>query len=385
MPRRILLANVRLDGRSGTETHLCDHALEFLRRGHQVMVYSPRLGAIAQEMSAAGAEVQADLTKFSAPPDVVLGNHHQQTIQALLRFPDTPGVLMCHDATNVNARVPVFPRILRHLAVDWNCRERVMRETGLPAADIPVVPNTVNARLFLPRSPLPSRASRALVFSNYARPTNYVPVLRAACRRTGLQLGFAGSGMGKRSAAPATILGNYDIVFGKARCALEALAVGCHVVLCDERGLGPAITLENFEELRRWNFGARILTGKITPEGVAERIAAYNPAVSAQLRDRVRSEATLDHSAAALLAIQEETIAAFQRGPQPDRESEIVALAGYLDALGKDFVRMEDDMENRFEGRMTLPHSISNFIRKRTFLHSMARRLRHVFKDQADA
>ena len=347
MPRRILLANVCLDGRSGTETHLCDHAIEFLRRGHHVMVYSPRLGAIAQAMSAAGAEVQADLTKFSAPPEVVQGNHHQQTIQALLRFPDAPGVLMCHDATHVNARLAVFPRILRYIAVDWNCRERVMRETGLPAADIPVVPNTVNARLFLPRSPLPSRASRALVFSHYAHLTNYVPVLRAACRRTALQLGFAGSGMGALSASPATILGDYDIVFGKARCALEALAVGCHVVLCDERGLGPAITLENFAELRRWNFGARILTGKITPEGVAERIAAYNPAVSARLRDRVCSEATLDHSVDALLAIHEETISAFQHGPRPARENEIAALAGYLDALGKDFVRTEDNWENR--------------------------------------
>jgi hypothetical protein len=147
--RRILLANIRLDGRTGSETHLRDHALGFLQRGHHVMVYAPRLGAIAQEMADAGAEVHAELTKFSAPPDVVQGNNHLQTIQALLHFQDVPGVFLCHDATHWSARPTVFPRIMRYLAVDWNCRERVMRETGLAAADVSVVPNTVNTRRFL--------------------------------------------------------------------------------------------------------------------------------------------------------------------------------------------------------------------------------------------
>ena len=44
------------------------------------MVYSPRLGAIAQAMSAAGAEVQADLTKFSAPPEVVRRLHTELAV-----------------------------------------------------------------------------------------------------------------------------------------------------------------------------------------------------------------------------------------------------------------------------------------------------------------
>ena len=39
-----------------------------------------------------------------------------------------------------------------------------------------------------------------------------------------------------------TLTGDYDLVFAKARCALEAMAVGAAVVLCDTHGLGPMVT-----------------------------------------------------------------------------------------------------------------------------------------------
>lgn len=53
------------------------------------------------------------------------------------------------------------------------------------------------------------------------------------------------------------MLGGYDLVFAKARCALEAMAVGCAVVLCDVGGLGPLVTRAQVQHLRRWNFGRR--------------------------------------------------------------------------------------------------------------------------------
>lgn len=344
------------------------------------MAYAPRLGTIAQEMTDAGVEVHADLANFSGPPDIIQGNNHLQTIQALLHFPNTPGVFICHDATHWSARPTVFPRIMRHLAVDWNCRERVMRETGLTIAQISVVPNTVNTHRFASRKPLPARPARALVFSNYARPTGYVPTLRSACRRAGLELAFAGSGMGMPAEFPERILGNYDVVFGKARCALEAIAVGCHVVLCDERGLGPTITLENFDELRRWNFGARILTDKITPEAVVERIAAYDPAISAALRDRVRNECALKNSADELLAIHEETIAAFNAGGERTAAAELAALSQYLGALEKDLGRIEDEVGKFLAGRMALPRTLSDFIQKRPALRAFLQNLRNRLK-----
>ena len=52
-------------------------------------------------------------------------------------------------------------------------------------------------------------------------------------------------------AQPERVLGRYDIVFAKAKAAMEAMAVGAAVVLCDFGGVGPMVTWADFDRLRR--------------------------------------------------------------------------------------------------------------------------------------
>src|SRR5437879_2056668 len=158
-------------------------------------------------------------------------------LQALLHFPEIPGVYVCHDATNPVDTPPRFPRILRHVAVDENCKERIVR-AGVPPGQVPVIYNSVDLSRFRPRDPLPAQPTRALLFSNYAKEGTHLGPVRAACARAGLALDVIGSEVGNLSAAPETIIGQYDLVFAKARCALEAMAVGAAVILCDFRRAG---------------------------------------------------------------------------------------------------------------------------------------------------
>ena len=61
-----------------------------------------------------------------ATPDVLHCHHTDQTRALLSRFPDRPGVYVQHDA---EARIdvpPDHPRLLRYLAVDMVCRERLL-------------------------------------------------------------------------------------------------------------------------------------------------------------------------------------------------------------------------------------------------------------------
>ena len=39
----------------------------------------------------------------------------------------------------------------------------------------------------------------------------------------------------------------YDIVFAKARAAIEAMAVGAAVIVCDFDGVGPMVSTENVD------------------------------------------------------------------------------------------------------------------------------------------
>src|SRR5207253_11139176 len=95
---------------------------------------------------------------------------------------------------------------------------------------------------FARRRPLPPRPRRALIFSNRAHEYTFIPAVRSACRRRGLELDVGGAGVGRTVDNPETLLPNYDLVFAKARCALEAMAVGSAVILCDADGLGPLVT-----------------------------------------------------------------------------------------------------------------------------------------------
>jgi hypothetical protein len=113
-------------------------------------------------------------------------------------------------------------------------------------------------------------------------------------------------------------LRRYDLVFAKGRAALEALAVGCAVVLCDARGLGPMVTSAEFDDLRKWNFGMRLLIHQPSADRILAEVARYDPADVQALREKVRTNANLDDAVAQYAALYERVIASHARGDAQD-------------------------------------------------------------------
>src|SRR5206468_235790 len=137
---------------------------------------------------------------------------------------------------------------------------------------------------------------RTLVFSNYAAENTHLEPILEACRRLSLEVDTLGSGTGTASAEPERVLPNYDLVFAKARCALEAMATGCAVLLCDSSGLGPMVTRANVDELRRWNFGFRTLNQPLCAALIAEHIKQYDARDARKVSDYVRTNHGLDNA-----------------------------------------------------------------------------------------
>ena len=285
----ILVTNHALDMRAGTELYVRDLAVSLLRRGHAPVVYSPKLGAVAREIRRATIPVVDDLAAIAAAPDIIHGHHNLETMTALLHFPHTPAVFFCHGWQPWPEVPPQFPRILRYVAVDETCRDRLVREHAIPPARTRMLLNFVDLERFTPRAPLPARPQRALVFSNGAHADGYLNAVRAACAQHGLQLDVIGLRAANVAAEPELVLGQYDLVFAKARCALEALAVGAAVVLCDAAGCGPLVTTVEFERLRRQNFGVRTLQEPTHADTLAREIARYDPHDAAEVSRRVRN------------------------------------------------------------------------------------------------
>ena len=332
---RVLITNTSVAGWTGTEMYVRDLALGLLRRGHRPVVYSPRLGELARRLRAATVPVVDDLRHVAAAPDLIHGQHNLETAAAVLNFPGVPAVSFCHGWTFWVDAPPVLPRVRRYVAVDETCLDRLVCECGVPPERTRLVLNSVDLERFRPRAPLPEEPRRALVFSNYADPFTHMHAVRDACARAGVALDVVGSAAGTATDSPESKLGGYDLVFAKGRSALEALAVGAAVVLCDAAGSGPLVTAAEFERLRRLNFGIRALQSPLTAEAIAAQVARYDAADAARVSQLVRASAGLEGMLDEIISLYEEVLEEHAAEPPCDPSEELRATSAYLCWLGE--------------------------------------------------
>jgi len=325
---RILITNSAIALRSGTELYVRDLAEGLLERGHSPVVYTPRIGMLTQELRSRSVPVTDCLDTITAPPDIIHGQHNLETMTALLRFTHVPAVFVVHDNLARQDVPPRFPRILRYVAIDYTCRDRLVFEHGIPEAKVRVVLNSVSLARFQPRGPLPERPRRALIFSHAS--SAHSAAVREACTRTGLELDVIGHDSGNICPNPEEVLGQYDIVFAKARCAIEALAVGAAVVLCDFRGVGPMVTARELDDLRRLNFGHRTLRAEIHADVIAREIARYDAGDAAEVSRRIRAGASSDLMLDEMAALYAEVAEEYAAAPKADAEAELHAASSYL-------------------------------------------------------
>ena len=303
---RILITNHALRGRTGTEMYVLDVARCLQAMGHMVVAYSTDLGLVAEEIREAGIPVVNDLSKLPFQPDIIHGHHHLETMAALLCLPAVPAVFFCHGAIPWPEMAPVFPRIYRYVAVDRPCFERMVCEQGILEEKIVTQLNLADLERFQPRPPLPVKPQRALIYS--AGNASQEKIIRAACAGAGIKLETAGNRAHNATGRPEKILPRYDLVFAKARSAIESMAVGCAVIVFDGKGCGPLVTTKNFDQLRPLNFGYRVAIHAITAEFVSSQIELFDAADAAAVSQQIRSEAGMRQTVDNLVRLYREVI-----------------------------------------------------------------------------
>ncbi|HKR62012.1 MAG TPA: hypothetical protein VJS64_20155, partial [Pyrinomonadaceae bacterium] len=260
-----------------------------------------------------------------------------ETLTALLHFSAAPAINFCHSSKLWLEAPLLFPRVRRYVAVDHACRDRLVHEHGIDEKRIAVLLNFVDLERFKPRlAPLPDRPRRALIFSNYANEQTHLPCVREACQRAGIELELAGAGVGRERSNMESMLQGYELVFAKARCALEALAVGSAVILCDAGGAGPMVTSREFDQLRPLNFGIRTLRNPLHPDFVLREIERYDANDATMVSQRVRTTAGHETVIDQLIDLYHEVIEE-HRTLGEDAEAEGRAAAAYLRHLKIDF------------------------------------------------
>lgn len=323
-PLRVLITTYTLARRSGGEMHVYDLAVSLLKRGHLPVVYSTELGPIAAELQTASVPVISDYRQLGALPHVIHSNHPAETLSAFLHFPNTPLIHTCHAFVGDEAKPLQLSRIMRYVAVDDTVLDRVVAREGIDPARTQVILNWVDTERFVPGPRLPERPRRVLLFGNAVGPQGawQRPVVDF-CRQQAWRVERVGDGTRQIAEHPEELLPRYDLVFAKAKSALEAMACARAVILAGPGGLGPMVTCENFSALQRINFGLRATQQEFTPENLAAATASYSPeesrAVSRLVRRRSDISARVDEWIALYRTVCEE----FADRPPTDRLTEM--------------------------------------------------------------
>lgn len=311
-PLTVLITNMALSGRSGTEVQTRNIALELLRQGHKPVVYTPVTGPIAAELRDASISVVTDLNKIAQPIDIVHGHHLPTTLIAAARFPESPAIFVCHDFTAWHDSPPLLPSIRRYVAVDEAVYDRLTLESGIAKDKVRILLNAPDIDRFVPGAQLPRQPKRALAF---AKNQGHVAAIGEACAKRGIHLDVIGQAVGRIVDAPERLVPDYDLVFTSALSAMEVMACGRAVVVCDGRGLAGMCDVERFAAWRRLNFGLRTLRQALTPETIGAEIDRYDAAQAAEVTALLRAEGGLPAYVEQLTLLYEQVLQEHRLAP----------------------------------------------------------------------
>jgi hypothetical protein len=247
---------------------------------------------------------------------------------------------MVHEPRLWQGLAPATPQIRRYVAVDHLCRERLVSDCNLLEQAIQIIPNGVDLEKFRTRATLPDKPGRALIFTSGAPHNRHLELAGNVCRHLGIHLDEAGHAAGKGIEHPEEVLPGYDLVFAKARCALEALSVGCAVILIGPEGVGEMVSSSRFDHLRSMNFGMGLLTLNLTEESLLSQIERYDARDAEQVSRRVRDECGVEHTVTALEALHAEVASLKNKDVAGPTMVSLKVAAHIADEVTKEAVRL---------------------------------------------
>lgn len=307
----ILITQHRLNNRGDSELYTLELAHRLIQQGHCVIVYCPRLGPMADAFENATIPVVDCLSNLDNAPDIIHGQSGLETLTAMIRFAETPVVYVMHDWACPFDRPPLLNRIRKYIAVEKTCFDRMAIKVGCPSERTIILQPAVDTGRFWKRSELPGKPQRALFYSDDLDQSSLAD-LQAACDQHGISLDRSSAVLPENDNAAETMLPKYDLVFAHGRCALEALAAGCAVVLCSKTKSGPMISAKEVERFSRFNFGMRLVPHSHSKGRLSHVIGTYNADDATEVTSVVREQAGANRWMSQLVECYESAVEEFK-------------------------------------------------------------------------
>lgn len=251
---KILFTVHDLQKQGGTETFTYTVMEKLIGQGHNLFLYSTRLGDASNRFSKLGVTVSDDFKNFPTEIDIIHAQHIAEAFAAYTAYPSTPMIFITHGIIPWQEMPLKIPNVYKYVAVSEEVEAYLMNSHSIIKERIQIIRNPINLERFKVENSFNTVPSKLLLLSN--RYTDEVKeTLIELCELTNMDLEIVGKE--KNVSNVEEQIQNSDIVVSLGRGILEATACGKGAIVFDYNGGDGILTPENYSELREKNFSGR--------------------------------------------------------------------------------------------------------------------------------
>lgn len=297
----IVIGTHSLASPGGIETYTVTVADHLQRLGHDVWVHAAIDGSAGDVARSLGLRVETTLEELPRETDALLVQDAATAYELAADYPLTPQVFVAHGDRFELAQPPGVNGVVSTVVTLY---DRVERRVRARSSAYPIVSlrQPIDIDRFVPLAPLRRRPQVALTLGNYMRGER-LAMLSRACARAGIELVHIGGHAGNVVDDPRPAINEADIVFGKARVILEAMACGRAAYVFDHNGGEGWVTAANQAQLAADNFGGQRAPIAIDEQRLVDDLARYDPEMGLVNRDYVVSHHSAHEHAVALVGV----------------------------------------------------------------------------------
>ncbi|MCX6386254.1 MAG: hypothetical protein NTV40_06435 [Solirubrobacterales bacterium] len=298
---RIVIATQSLAGLGGSESYAITVADQLQRLGHCVWLFALDLGQSSAAAKALGLPVTDSSSALPDDVDALIVQDGTVACELAVRYPLTPQLFVAHSDI-FDLQLP--PQVEGLLAAVVTLYERVDKRIRAMALQLPVIQlhQPIDVERFKPLSPIRGLPRVALALSYYINDTR-LDLLSEACAKAGIELRTNSIRGEKPTTTPELVYNEADIVFGKARVVLEAMACGRAAFVFDHNGSDGWVTAENAARLAADNFGGQDEFRPLDAASIAAELSSYDPLMGTNNRDFIVANHAASAHAAELVDV----------------------------------------------------------------------------------
>ncbi|MDX6606883.1 MAG: hypothetical protein QOD14_1423 [Solirubrobacterales bacterium] len=278
----LVLGTLELTTIGGVGTYLATVAEHLERLGHGVTILTEEAGEMAALATERGLRVVTDPAELPDACDAVYAQDTPTAYALADHYRGVPQAFCLHSVEHDRWVVPQVPGVT---SATVTLHDGAARYAG-SMSHVPEVirlRQPVDLRRFSPRGPIGEQPRRALVLGNYVSGNRFELVSRA-CADAGIEVvrrGLQGDGF---TVSPEMDMNDSDIVIGKSRVIVEAMACGRAAYVYDHNGGDGWVTPERYAAQEAVNFDGETAPSR-DARSMREDLRAYSPEMGSATRD----------------------------------------------------------------------------------------------------